>query len=76
MDSPALRPVPQIDIHFCHGTSALDGAENGSGGRGGFAQPTRGTTCGGTFVVEVCTSQEDDRWKEVSACHGADFSSG
>eukprot|EP00752_Nemacystus_decipiens_P016176 g14468.t2 len=55
----------EIDIHFSHATSASDGVENGNGGRGGFAQTGRGATGGGHFVVEVCTSQEDDRWKEV-----------
>lgn len=55
--------------------NALDGGENGSGGRGGSAQAGRGATGGGHFVVEVCISQENDRWKEVSAGRGAAFTS-
>lgn len=61
----------QIEIHVSHAMSASDGIENGNGGRGGSAQAGRGATGGGNFVVEVCTSQEDDRWKEVSPGRGA-----
>lgn len=73
---PRLPPAAQIDIHFTHAMGAMDGVENGSGGRGGSVQAGRGVAGGGHFVVEVCTSQEDDRWKEVSARRGAAFRSG
>lgn len=62
----------QIEIHFSQATGPSDAAENGGGCGGGAlgtAQAARGATGGGHFVVEVCTSQEDDRWKEVSACY-------
>lgn len=47
-----------------------DGGGGGGGGGGGdrgTVQPRRGTSGGGGahFSVEACTSQEDDRWKEV-----------
>lgn len=51
---------------------ASDVADTGGGcggGVGGAGQGGRGATGGGHFVVELCTSQEDDRWKEVSVCH-------
>lgn len=66
-----VHPVKQIDAHLAHVMSAPDAAVD----FGGLESNGRGATAigGRHFVVEVCTSQGHDRWKEVrervSCCH-------
>lgn len=53
----------QIERHFAHASRGTRDAEHGCGGE--QAQRTGRGSKGGNFILEICTSQEGDRWKEV-----------
>lgn len=58
----------QIERHIAHASRGTRDTEHGCSGE--LAKRTGRGSGGGNFILEMCTSQEGDRWKEVSYVTG------